>query len=106
MLLAVAIVMDNATEETAAATEPQSGVRIAGEADLKLAEEIFAKITRSRTNAELEEAIKEEMKLLKKRRKDWQKQRQNCGLRRRKQMNNLCNSQTVCVILILIKREA
>lgn len=64
MLLAVAIVMDNATEETAAATEPQSGVRIAGEADLKLAEEIFAKITRSRTNAELEEAIKEEMKLL------------------------------------------
>lgn len=86
MLLAVAIVMDNATEETAAATEPQSGVRIAGEA-------IFAKITDSRTSAELEEAIKEEMKLLKKRRKDWQEQRQNCGLRRRKQMNNLCNSQ-------------
>lgn len=57
MLLAVAIVMDNATEETAAATEPQSGVRIAGEA-------IFAKITDSRTSAELEEAIKEEMKLL------------------------------------------
>lgn len=56
MLLAVAIVMDNATEETAA-TEPQSGVRIAGEA-------IFAKITDSRTSAELEEAIKEEMKLL------------------------------------------
>lgn len=63
MLLAVAIVVDNATEETAA-TEPQSGVRIAGEADLKLAEEIFAKITDSRTSAELEEAIKEEMKLL------------------------------------------
>lgn len=56
MLLAVSIVMDNATEETAA-TEPQSGVRIAGEA-------IFAKITDSRTSAELEEAIKEEMKLL------------------------------------------
>lgn len=92
MLLAVSIVMDNATEETAA-TEPQSGVRIAGEADLKLAEEIFSKITDSRTSAELEEAIKEEMKLLKKRRKDWQEQRQNCGLRRRKQMNNLCNSQ-------------
>ncbi|KAH9750971.1 tRNA pseudouridine synthase [Citrus sinensis] len=85
VLLAVSIVMDNATEETAA-TEPQSGVRIAGEA-------IFAKITDSRTSAELEEAIKEEMKLLKKRRKDWQEQRQNCGLRRRKQMNNLCNSQ-------------
>ncbi|KAH9685143.1 tRNA pseudouridine synthase [Citrus sinensis] len=92
VLLAVSIVMDNATEETEA-TEPQSGVRIAGEADLKLAEEIFSKITDSRTSAELEEAIKEEMKLLKKQRKDWQKQRQNCGLRRRKQMNNLCNSQ-------------
>ncbi|KAK9217516.1 hypothetical protein WN943_006143 [Citrus x changshan-huyou] len=85
VLLAVSIVMDNATEETEA-TEPQSGVRIAGEA-------IFSKITDSRTSAELEEAIKEEMKLLKKQRKDWQKQRQNCGLRRRKQMNNLCNSQ-------------
>lgn len=43
MFLAVSIVMDNATEETAA-TEPQSGVRIAGEADLKLAEEIFASL--------------------------------------------------------------